>query len=1733
MKAKSETTGKTSKAKTKPSKVSAQTARLKILADASQAFAAVGQDYHALLDQVVRQVTEALADVCIIRLVSDNGLLLEFAALYSPDPEYSKSLREMKHFIPDTEAVDDPGLAPHVLRSGESAFVPIVTVEQLRASIPPEYWAVYEPFVPHSYMIVPLSIQGRNIGIMSLTRYRSDQPSFTRDDLSLAQDLASRAALTINSARLYKQVQDELTERKQAEEALRESEKLFSKAFRSSPVAITITDQRSGKYIEVNNAWSSINGFTAKEAIGHTPMELSVIDNETRQRMIDELNTKGTLANVELSLKDKAGNYHTILFSSENVELAGQPCVISTGIDVTKRKRAEEQIVQMKRLYATLSQVNQTIVHVKNRPDLYQSICEVATKFGEFALAWVGLLDEGSGEVSPVAAVGQDINHWPFAAINIHAGQGRDGLIAEAIRNSKVVTSEDIGNDERIKSQSELIQKYGYHSTAVVPFRLKGKTIGMVSLVSGIKGFFNSEDEIHLLNEMGLDISFALDTMEAEAERKRVEEALSTITERLDLATRSAQIGIWDWDIRNNKLIWDDQMFKLYGVDQEQFPVAYEAWLNGIHPDDRDLSNQVSQQAVRGEKDYDTEFRVIWTDGSIHWLKADGQVFRDENGQAIRMVGLNYDITERKQAEKQIVHMERLYAMLSQVNHAIVHLRDPQALFETACRIAVELGGFRMAWIGLLDPQTKQVKPAARAGEPDDTLEKLNITLDDSKSGGGPTHSALRTGKHIVINDLSSDPSMLPWRADVLRRGYRASAALPLIVAGQARGILNLYASEPNFFDDEELQLLDEMAADIAFAMEFAGQEEIRKQAENELRENNSRLELAMQSANMAWWEMDITNGHVKFDERKTRMLGYPPENFKHYNDFMALVHPEDSNIAMNAMQRHIDGLADKYEVEYRILTKSDGYKWFYDIGAIIKKDSKGIPLYAAGLVIDITERKRAENSIHLAEQQYRLLFEESPVMVALTEYNNTNVFIAKCNQKFLSTLGYDQDEVIGKSLTGFYSADSRAKLEQSYLQTIAGILLSEERELITRDGRIVPVLLRAVPRTNAEGIVIGTQASYIDITERKQAEQALRIKDQAISSSLNAIAIADLSGTLTYVNTAFLHAWGYDHETEVVGRSAVQFWQQEEKAAEIIQALQTQAGWIGELTAKRKDNTLFDVQLTANFLKNESGQPVGMVAAFMDITERKLAETALAQSEQAYRTLFENVPIGLYRISAEGLLLDVNPALVTMLGYEDQRSLLGKHIAGLYVDPADDEKFKNEMKKSNILSSFVAEYRRADGTTFWTEDYTHAVQNEAGVLLFYEGSLIDITQRRKSEELIRQYASELEMRVEERTIELVRANRTKDEFLANMSHELRTPLTGVLGFSETLLGGVQGPINEKQSRSLEMIYSSGQHLLGLINDILDVSKIESGKFELKLDNISVNDLCQSSLVFIKQLAQKKSINVEYSPTSTASRIFADPKRLKQVLVNLLNNAVKFTPEKGKVTLEVQADAKAGQIQFSVTDTGIGITLEDLQKLFKPFVQLDSSLSRQYEGTGLGLNLSKKLVELHGGSIGVESEAGKGSRFYFTIPTQTLNVPIVEERQVVQHQTTNKPRGENRRILLVEDNAINMMVTSDYLKDRDYQVTEARNGMEAMEQALQQKPDLILMDIQMPGMSGLEAISRLRATPEFASVPIIAFTALAMPGDRERCLEAGATEYLAKPVSMKYLSEMIENLLQK
>jgi len=407
----------------------------------------------------------------------------------------------------------------------------------------------------------------------------------------------------------------------------------------------------------------------------------------------------------------------------------------------------------------------------------------------------------------------------------------------------------------------------------------------------------------------------------------------------------------------------------------------------------------------------------------------------------------------------------------------------------------------------------------------------------------------------------------------------------------------------------------------------------------------------------------------------------------------------------------------------------------------------------------------------------------------------------------------------------------------------------------------------------------------------------------------------------------------------------------------------------------------------------------------------------------------------------------------------------------------------------------------------------------------------------KKAEADLGRLNEELEQRVIERTAELTHANRAKNEFLANMSHELRTPLNSILGFSESLLEQRRGSVNEKQKQYLGLIHSSGQHLLGLINDILLISKIEAGKLDIQLDSVSVKEVCESSMNFIKESALKKSISLEIINEQSIEYLHADPQRLKQILINLLNNAVKFTPKNGKVSLQVQTNSEQDQIRFSVTDDGIGITYEDLKKLFTPFTQLNGGLSHQQEGTGLGLALVYKLTDLHGGSVQVESEVGKGSCFMVILPWNgdQAKGQKKDSNVSVPMKTTDGSASvvsDRSLILLAEDNDSNILTVQEYLMDHGYEVVIARNGLEAIARAEELSPHLILMDVQMPEMGGLEAIGHLRATPQFASVPIIALTALAMRGDREICLGAGATEYISKPVSLKNLVKTINDLLQ-
>ena len=708
-------------------------------------------------------------------------------------------------------------------------------------------------------------------------------------------------------------------------------------------------------------------------------------------------------------------------------------------------------------------------------------------------------------------------------------------------------------------------------------------------------------------------------------------------------------------------------------------------------------------------------------------------------------------------------------------------------------------------------------------------------------------------------------------------------------------------------------------------------------------------------------------------------------------------------------------------------------------------------------------------------------------------------------------------------------------------------------------------------------------------IAERKEAREQFHL---VVESAPNAIMLIGHDGRVRLVNAQVERYFGYDR-TELIGMNIehlipVRFREQHRfYLSKFLASPQPRPMGMGrDLYSLRKDRTEFPTEIGLTPL--QSSREALIMVTIVDITARKQAEEnlrrhinyliGLREVDQAIASSFDvrlslNIlatrAVPLLKADAVAILL-LDPITNTLQyggGHGFWTNIpyftsvrLDESYAGKAVLERRMVQFPNLGYESNHY--FLTGFLKEENFVSYYGVPLIVKGKVVGVLEVFNRTPVDRNQEwfdflnslagqaaiaidnARLWEQVQRHARELELRVADRTAalnrtnaELEHANRTKDEFLANMSHELRTPLNSILGLTESLLEQRRDPLTDYQQKSLQIIESSGQHLLELINDILDLSKIEAGKFDYFPQPVDIDALCKSSLAFIKSQAAKKSITVNYQKETSSSVMDADPRRLKQILVNLLTNAVKFTPEGGEVSLHVQANEEHQFVEISVRDNGIGIAPQDLKRLFQPFVQVDSKLTRQFEGTGLGLVLVHKLTDMHGGSVHVESEVGAGSRFTVRLPWgQSViarhSVDKLEREPLQDRLESSDAPPDGKLVLLAEDNLATLLTIGEYLKSHGYRFVEAHDGLEAIERAEASDPSIILMDIQMPVLDGLEAIRRLRTNPRFAATPIISLTALAMPGDRERCLEAGANEYMTKPVRLKVLTQKIQKFLQ-
>lgn len=550
--------------------------------------------------------------------------------------------------------------------------------------------------------------------------------------------------------------------------------------------------------------------------------------------------------------------------------------------------------------------------------------------------------------------------------------------------------------------------------------------------------------------------------------------------------------------------------------------------------------------------------------------------------------------------------------------------------------------------------------------------------------------------------------------------------------------------------------------------------------------------------------------------------------------------------------------------------------------------------------------------------------------------------------------------------------------------------------------------------------------------------------------------------------------------------------------------------------------------------------QPFGMALDRM-ASKIKGQIGMIREAEAKYRNIFENALEGIYQASVDGHFLHANPAMARILGYASLDEFEAEIVDirnQLYLHSEDRDKALALLFEHGAVTGYESQFHRRDGQVIWVSINARMVRDDAGRPLFIEGFLTDITEHKRAEEEIHKLNQELEQRVADRTAQLELANKeletfahaaetanqAKSIFLANMSHELRTPLNGILGYAQILLH--DKALNERELSGLSVIQKSGEHLLTLINDILDFAKIEAGKLELYLADIQFGAFLHEIAEMIEVKAAQKGLDFrcELSPELPLC-VRVDEKRLRQVLLNLLSNAVKFT-DHGTVRLCVSMP-RPERFRFEVRDTGVGIGADQLEAIFKPFEQA-GDLQHRVGGTGLGLAISRQFLTLMGGDIRVESRVGEGSTFSFE-----LTLPVI----VSKIETAIVPdiagyRGARKKILVVDDVADNRAVAVGMLDQLGFETIEAASGAEGLKKAQALRPDLILMDLVMPGMDGLEATRRLRALPAFNDVPIAVLSASASTGDRQQSLQSGANAFLPKPIERERLLAQIGSLLR-
>ncbi len=840
----------------------------------------------------------------------------------------------------------------------------------------------------------------------------------------------------------------------------------------------------------------------------------------------------------------------------------------------------------------------------------------------------------------------------------------------------------------------------------------------------------------------------------------------------------------------------------------------------------------------------------------------------------------------------------------------------------------------------------------------------------------------------------------------------------------------------------------------------------------------------------------------VSWNQAAQKLFGYTAEEIIGKN--IATLTIDEAIPDVNAVIQRMKRGETVYPFEGSGLTK-EGRRIETSCSASPVKDADGTLMGVAAIIRDISERKRAD--------------EARALVAAVVEFSEEGILTVSLDKKVLSwnrgaeaIYGFSAEEMLGKPVfSTIIPPERQEEYEKFFSRILAGeTLVRFESERRRGDGRRVDVALTYCPVKNQRGEVIGVSAIVRDITQAKATRQALYEANENYRALIHNIPdvtwMIASNDELKFLSPNAEKVFGFSlEECYARGASILFDFIHPDESEQVKQQFQLffdeGATFDVEFRICRNDGECRWIRSRAiqTFEKNGLRYASGLLT---DITQRKAAEESLRESGQRYRLLFERNLAGVFRCSQVGSFLDCNDAGAKILGYDSREDLIGRPVTDVFFDLADKSIADQKMATYGTASNQEIRVRRKDGSAVWTMANTTMVSGATGTEI--EGTFLDITMRKQAEEQMRAAKEAAES-----------ASRAKSEFLANMSHEIRTPMNGVIGMIDLAL---DTDLTPEQRDYLTTVKSSAGALLEIINDVLDFSKIEARKLELERVPFSVKDIVRATVKEFSVQAKSKQLSLQCDFSADLPDIaIGDPGRLRQILMNLVGNALKFTNQ-GEIMVRV-IRLQDGPLQFSVSDTGIGISADKQKTIFEAFIQADTSSTRQYGGTGLGLAIVSQLVALMQGRIWVESEPGKGSTFYFTACFGLATAAASKDETHSCEESTTAP-NRKLHILIADDNLVNLRLARSLLAKQGHSAVAVGSGREALAALEQQNFDLVLMDVQMPDMDGFETTKAIRAQERISKkhLPIVAMTAHAMIGDRERCLIAGMDSYVTKPV---------------